>query len=73
MESYFLVGLVDNNGLPLPKGWRIETASDELRVVLKPYRCSGGHEHGQSLGSGLWRTAIYPAFLATLIGEVLAK
>ena len=71
MESYLSVGLVDKNGLPLAKEWRIETTSDELRAALRPYRCSGGHEHGESLGSGLWRTAIYPTFLATLIAEVL--
>ena len=58
------VGMMDKEGeKPLAKQWRIESTSAELLVALAPYKCSGGHEHGEALGSGrLWRTASYTPF-----------
>ena len=57
------VGMMDKEGeKPLAKQWRIESTSAELLVALAPYKCSGGHEHGEALGSGrLWRTDIAAA------------
>ena len=50
----------------------IESSSEALLVQLKPYVCSGNHEHGDCLGSNrLWRTALYPPLMATLVGEAL--
>ena len=67
------VGLTDHKGEKLlAKEWRIESSSFPLLASLEPYKCPGGHEHGESLGSGrLWRTAKYTPFLAQLVATVL--
>ena len=66
------VGLTDHKGEKLlAKEWRIESSSFPLLASLEPYKCPGGHEHGESLGSGrLWRGAKYPPFLAQLVATV---
>ena len=52
----------------LAKEWRIESSSFPLLAALEPYKCPGGHEHGESIGSGkLWRTAKYPPLFAQLV------
>ena len=66
------VGLTDKNGTLIAKEWMIESTSARLREVLRPYRCSGGHDHADSMGGNrLWRTAIYTPMLAALIAEAL--
>ena len=67
------VGLKDRKGEKLlAKEWRVESSSWRLLAVLEPYRCPGGHVHGQSMGSNkLWRTANYTAFFAQLIATAL--
>ena len=50
----------------------IESTSERLRQVLGPYKCSGGHEHAESMGGNkLWKTAIYTPLLAALCFEAL--
>ena len=55
----------------LAKEWMIESSSDRLLEVLRPYRCLGGHVHGKSMRGGLHLsyTASYPALLAALCCE----
>ena len=66
------VGLRNAKGELQAKEWMIETSSDNLRNVLGPYKCSGGHEHAESMGgSKLWKTAIYTPMLAALCCEAL--
>ena len=56
----------------LAKEWMIQSSSKELLAQLKPYKCSGGHEHGECLGTNrLWRTAIYPVLMVTAVAEAL--
>ena len=67
------VGLKEyGGGKLLAKEWRVESSSFKLLESLEPYKCPGGHEHGESLGSNrLWRTACYPAFFASLVAAAL--
>ena len=47
------VDLTDHKGEKLlAKEWRIESSSFPLLASLEPYKCPGGHEHGESHGSG---------------------
>lgn len=65
------VGLYDRTGQKLlAKEWRIETSSERLRIALGPYKCSGGHEHGQALGD-LGRTSTYTPFFAVAVAEAI--
>ena len=66
------VGLTNKQGTLIAKQWMVETTSDRLREVLRPYRCPGGHEHTDSMGGKqLWRTAVYTPLLAALCAEAL--
>ena len=67
------VGLADASGDLLAKEWRIESCHPGLLADLRPWACPGGHEHGDSLASGLWRTAIYPSFFAALVAQALLE
>ena len=62
------VGLADRHGDLLAKEWRVESSDAALLVRLHPWRCSGGHRHGDTSGR-LRATAIYPRFFATLVAE----
>ena len=53
------------------KEWRIESTCPELLFALAPYRCSGGHQHVDSLGSFLTYTACYTSFMSKIIAHVL--
>ena len=65
------MGLYDRAGKKLlAKEWRIETSSEQLREVLEPYKCSGGHEHGEGIGD-LARTSTYTPYFATLVAEAI--
>ena len=56
----------------LAKEWRVESTCWALLAAMEPYKCAGGHEHGQCLGSNkLWRTAAYPPFFAKLVATAL--
>ena len=62
------VGLADRHGDLLAKEWRVESSDAALLVGVHPWRCSGGHRHGDTSGR-LRATAIYPRFFATLVAE----
>ena len=65
------VGLMNKRGtLLLKKAWRIESSSKQLLDCLRPYKCSGKHEHGDTHGN-LWRTACYTPLFACLVAEAL--
>ena len=55
------VGLENTDGELLAKAWRIESTSKHLLRTLEPFKCSGGHIHGELLGHGkeLAKTASY--------------
>lgn len=54
------VGLKNPSGELLAKAWRIESTSKELLQALAPFKCSGGHAHGVSLGNNILdKTACY--------------
>ena len=65
------VGLRNHRRELLAKAWRIESTNAFLLKCLYPLSCPGNHEHALSVGRQLWRTAKYPPFLVSLIGEAL--
>lgn len=66
------IGLSNREGELLAKEWQLESSSCRLREILRPYRCPGGHTHGDSMGGDtLWRTAVYTPLFAALIAQTL--
>ena len=60
------------SGLLLAKEWRVESTSEELLIVLAPYTCQGGHEHGNCLGKRrLQLTGRYTPMFAQLVLQAL--
>ena len=60
------------SGLLLAKEWRVESTSEELLIVLAPYICQGGHEHGNCLGKRrLQLTGRYTPMFAQLVLQAL--
>ena len=56
---------------PVSKEWRIESTCTKLLYALAPYRCSGGHQHANVLGTFLTNTACYTPFMSQIIVQVL--
>ena len=60
------------SGLLLAKEWRVESTSEELLIVLAPYICQGGHDHGSCLGKRrLQLTGRYTPMFAQLVLQAL--
>ena len=56
---------------PVSKEWRIVSTCTVLLHALAPYRCSGGHQHADALGTFLTYTACYTPFMCQIIVQVL--
>ena len=65
------VGLIDRNGYPIKKPWKLKTTSSRIVEAFQDMRCRCQQPHSRCEGAETTRSAMYPPQMTNLIAQAL--